>query len=254
MNKLISRSYLTLFYSVLYLPIIIVICFSFNAAERSQIWHGFTWHWYQALWNDSEMITVAWHSLTIAITSATIASVMGLIAAISLYRYRFFGKPLMSGVIFMLIIIPDLVLGIALLLLYRILNLELGFYSILIAHITFSIPFTCVMINSQLSTLNKHLLEAATDLGAGEYILFKRIIIPLLLHSIIAGWLLAFTLSIDDVVISYFVSGPDFEILPLKIFSMVKLGVSPEINALSTVMLLLTLSVALLSHWLLKKR
>lgn len=249
-----GRSYLSVFYSLLYLPILIVIVFSFNQAEHSLVWHGFTGRWYQTLWQDSNMLIVAWHSLSIAFISATLATGIGSIAAISLYRYRFFGRPLMSGLVFVLIIIPDLVLGIALLLLYRILNIPLGFYSLLLAHITFSVPFTCVMIGSRFGTLDKHMFEAATDLGASEFVLFRRIMLPLLLPSIIAGWLLAFTLSLDDVIISYFVSGPGFEILPLKIYSMVKLGVSPEINALSTVLLVLTLSIALISHRLMRKR
>ena len=177
-----------------------------------------------------------------------------MIAAVALYRYRFMGKNLLDASILILIIIPDLVLGIALLLLFSFSHFPLGFWSLLLAHISFCLPFACIIISSRLSDFNKHLIEAGRDLGASEFLLYKRLLIPLLLPSLAAAWLLSFTLSLDDVIISYFVAGPDFQILPLKIYSMVKLGVKPEINALCTILLLITFTIAVFSQFLLRKK
>lgn len=254
MNRVLKTSYLTLVYIFLYLPILVVICFSFNNAARSLLWHGFTWHWYQLLFHDSNLADVTFHSLEIGIVTATIATFLGSLAAISLFRYRFLGKNLLQGLLFMLIIIPDIVTGISLLLLFRFLNIPLGFTTLLIAHITFCIPFVFVTTTARISVLDKNIIEAARDLGAKEHIIFFKILIPLLWPALVTGWLLSFTLSLDDVIISYFVTGPSFEILPLKIFSMVKLGVNPEINALSTVLLGLTLVIVITSQMLLRKK
>lgn len=254
MNTIAKKSYLGSVYLFLYLPIIVVIWFSFNNAERSLLWHGFTLNWYKQLFQDGDLASVTLHSLEIGLLAATIATVMGLIAAVSLFRYKFFGKRLFDLLILMLIIIPDLVLGIALLLLFSLTRFPLGFWSLLLSHISFCIPFACITIGSRLISFDKHLIEASKDLGASERILYTHILIPLLLPGIIAAWLLSFTLSLDDVVISYFVSGPDFEILPLQIFSMVKLGIKPEVNALSSILLVVTFAIAFCSQLLLSKK
>lgn len=252
--KTIKNLYLSGIYVFLYLPIAVVIAFSFNHAERSLIWHGFTWHWYQVLFHDAALFTVALHSLAIGIASATIATFLGMIAAVSLYRYRFFGKKLFDAMILLYIIVPDLVLAIALLIIFNFLHMPLGFFSLLIAHSVLSIPFAIVIISTRLSAENKHLIEAAQDLGATQVQLYQRVLIPLLLPGFIAAWLLCFTLSLDDVIMSFFVSGPSFQILPLKIYSMVRMGVKPEINALCTVLLLITGIMAIGSHYLLRKK
>lgn len=254
MNALIKRSYLTFIYLFLYIPIVIVIWFSFNNAERSLLWHGFTLNWYAELFADKNLATVTWHSLEIGFLAATLATVMGLVAAVALFRYRFFGKKFYDLLILMLIIIPDLVLGIALLLLFSITHFPLGFWSLLLGHISFCTPFACITIGSRLASFDKNLLEAGKDLGASELMLYTHILIPLLLPGIIAAWLLCFTLSFDDVVISYFISGADYQILPLQIFSMVKLGIKPEVNALSSILLVVTFAVAFFSQFLLRKK
>ena len=156
--------------------------------------------------------------------------------------------------LFILVIVPDIVLAIAFLLLFRTINVPLGFWSLLIAHITFCLPFVFVTLNSRLSSTNPFLVEAARDLGASESKIFFRVLVPLLLPGLLAGWLLSFTLSLDDVIISYFVTGPSFQILPLKIFAMVRLGVSPEINALCTLLLGFTIIIVLISQLALRKK
>lgn len=248
MNRLVRNSYLGMIYLFLYVPIIVVVCFSFNDSQYSLLWHGFSLRWYQVLFNDVDMGIVVLHSLLLGISAATIGTLLGLVAAINLYRYRFAGKKIMSLMIFLMIILPDLVFGISLLLLYGVSSFPLGFFSLLIAHITFCLPFACVTISNQLRQLDPYMMEAARDLGASEWCIYTRVILPLVKPALIASWLLGFTLSIDDVVISYFVSGPNFEILPLHIFSMVKMGVSPEINALSTLLLAFTIVSVLIAQ------
>ncbi|OGO93562.1 MAG: spermidine/putrescine ABC transporter permease PotC [Coxiella sp. RIFCSPHIGHO2_12_FULL_42_15] len=246
--------YLTLIYLFLYLPILIVVLFSFNNARFSLLWHGFTGHWYQTLMHDADLIQVAVNSLFIGMSAATIATCLGALATISLFRYRFWGRKPMHAVLFVMIIIPDIVTGIALLLLYRFLHFSLGFWTLLLAHITFCLPFVFITANSRIDGIDKSIIEAARDLGAKEHTIFFRIMIPLLLPALISGWLLSFTLSLDDVIISYFVTGPSFEILPLKIFSMVKLGVSPEVNALSALLFFFTLLIVISTQLLMKKK
>lgn len=248
-----KKAYLGLVYLFLYIPIVIVIWFSFNNSSRSLLWHGFTWRWYIQLFNDKALAIVTTHSLTIGLLASTFATLIGTLASVCLYRYRFFGKRLIDALILMLIIIPDLVLGIALLILFSVLHLPLGFWSLLLAHISFCVPFACVTISTRLVSLDKHLIEAGRDLGASEWQLYTKILIPLLAPGLIAAWLLSFTLSIDDVIISYFVSGPEYQILPLTIFSMVKVGVNPEINALCSILLVVTFILAISGFFLLRK-
>jgi len=254
MKPSIRHSYLSFIYCLLYTPIIIVVCFSFNNSKYSLLWHGFSLRWYKVLFNDANLGVITLHSLTIAILAATIATAFGLLGSVSLYRYRFLGKRLIDLLLLTLIVIPDLVLGIALLILFNLSHFPLGFFSLLLAHISFCIPFSCVTISSRLVGVDKHLIEAGKDLGANERMLYRHILVPLLLPGIIAGWLLCFTLSLDDAIISYFVSGPSYQILPLQIFSMVKLGVSPELNALCSIILAITFLIAVTSHFLLRKK
>ncbi|MCK4608692.1 MAG: spermidine/putrescine ABC transporter permease PotC [Gammaproteobacteria bacterium] len=246
--------YTTLIYLFIYIPIFIVIIFSFNNASRSLLWHGFTFHWYKILWHDSAIFTVVMHSLTIGIIAASIATIIGTLTAVNLFRYKFCGKQLLHGLLFILIVTPDIVMGISLLILYNVLKVPLGFWSLLLAHITFCIPFVAVTVYSRVITLDKSIFEAARDLGANDLTIFGKIVIPLLLPAILAGWLLSFTLSLDDVIISYFVSGPGYEILPLKIYSMVRMGIKPEINALCTIMLILTFGIVIISQLAFRKK
>ncbi len=254
MSRLWRGGYLGLIYLFFYLPIAILIVFSFNDSKYRLTWQGFSWRWYEALFSNEELLQVALNSVTLAFISATLATLMGTLAAVVLYRYRFFGKRLLHGLLYIVIMSPDIVMGISLLILFVSLNMPLGFWTLLLAHVTFCLPFVVVTVYGRLSGFDESMVEAARDLGAGEWLTFRKILLPLLMPAVIAGWLLSFTLSMDDVIISFFVTGPEFEILPLKIYSMVRVGVKPEVNALCTLMFGLTLILILIAHLLLKEK
>lgn len=249
-----ATSYLSLIYLFFYLPIIVLIVYSFNNAQYSLLWHGFTLEWYRELFEDSDLWVATWHSFFLGITAASFATFIGMLAAVSLYRYRFIGRNFLNGLVFILILSPEIVTGASLLILFTLIELQLGFTSLLIAHTSFCIPFVIVTAYSRLITFDKNIFEAAKDLGANDWLIVRRIILPLLWPALFAGWLLSFTLSLDDVIISYFVSGPEFEILPLRIYSMVRSGIKPEINALCTVLFGITLILVVLSQLALRKK
>lgn len=249
-----TNTYLTLIYLFFYIPIIVLIVYSFNEAQYSLLWHGFSLRWYTELFADADLWIAVWHSFILGIFAATAAMCIGSLAAVSLYRYEFKGRQFLYGLIFILILSPDIVMAISLLILFSFLKITLGFWSLLLAHITFCIPFVVVTVYSRMASFDEYIFEAAKDLGANDVIIFSRIILPLLWPAMLAGWLLSFTLSLDDVIISYFVTGPGFEILPLKIYSMVRLGVKPEINALCAVTFGLTMVLVLLSQLVLRKK
>jgi spermidine/putrescine transport system permease protein len=249
-----NKSYLTFIYAFFYLPILILIIYSFNNTQYSLLWHGFTWRWYQELFQDSDLWIATLHSITLGVLAASAATVIGLLAAVSLYRYRFFGRNFLNGLVFILILSPEIVSGASLLILFTLLNMNLGFTSLLLSHISFCIPFVIVTTYSRLVSFDKNIFEAAKDLGANDWVIFMRIILPLLWPALFAGWLLSFTLSIDDVIISYFVAGPQFQILPLQIYSMVRSGIKPEINALCTVIFVVTMGLIILSQFALRKK
>ena len=236
-------AYMLLIYLFLYAPIIVLMVYSFNDSPRSLLWQGFTLHWYQDLFKNLSLQGVALNSVLLGVCAATGATTLGTFIAVALYRYQFLGKRLLYGLIFILIVSPDLVTGISLLILFSALELPLGFWTLLLAHMTFCVPFVVVMIYARLSGYDKNIFEAAKDLGATEGIIFRSILVPLLWPAIVSGWLLSFTLSLDDVIISFVVSGPSFDILPLKIFSMLRVGLNPEINALCTLLFCLTLVI-----------
>lgn len=253
MNRFFKNSYLFLVYAFFYIPILILLIFSFNQAEYSLLWHGFTLNWYKELFSDSDLWVATYHSLLLSVLSASCATLLGLIAATCIHRYEFFGKKLLHGLTFILILSPEIVMGAAFLILFTGVGISLGFFSLLLSHIAFCLPFVIVTLLSRMSHFDEHLFEAAKDLGASDLMIMRRIIFPLLAPALLSGWLLSFSLSLDDVIISYFVAGPEFDILPLRIYAMVRSGVKPEINALCTVLFSLTLLIAILSQRLLKK-
>lgn len=254
MNRLVTPSYITLIYLFFYIPIVVLVVYSFNNAQYSLTWHGFSLRWYSDLFADKDLLISVWHSLLLGVSCATAAMSIGGLAAVSLYRYRFFGRNFLYALIFILILSPEIVMGISLLILFNITDIPLGFWTLLFAHITFCIPFVIVTVYSRMVSFDKYIFEAAKDLGATDGFIFMRVIVPLLWPALLAGWLLSFTLSMDDVITSYFVAGPDFEILPLQIYSMVRLGVKPEINALCSLMFIVTLLLVVLSQWMLRKK
>jgi spermidine/putrescine transport system permease protein len=250
----LSRTYQGLVYLLLYLPIAVLIAFSFNDSRSSLAWRGFTTDWYLKLIEDGDLLVAAGNSAIVALLAATCATVVGTLTALALYRYRFRGKTLAEGLVFVLIMAPEIVMGISLLILFVALGIGLGFTTVLLAHVTFCLPFVTVTVLARLNGFDRHLVEAAQDLGASELQTVARVILPMAAPALAAGWLLSFTLSLDDVIITTFVAGPDYELLPLKLYSMVRRGVTPEINALSTVLFALTLVIAGLAQRLLQRR
>lgn len=238
----------------LYVPLAVLFAFSFNDSKYSIAWKGFTLKWYEALLNNQQLLDAALNSLLLAVIAATIATVIGTLGAIAMYRYRFRGRASLAGMLYVLLLTPDIVLAISLLCLFILLGISLGFTSLVLSHVTFCLPFTIVTVYARLSGFDNRILEAARDLGASEFTAIRRVLLPLAMPAMVAGWLLSFTLSLDDVVVSYFVSGPEFEVLPLKVYSMVRLGFKPEVNALATLLFAFSLLIVLVSQWLLRER
>lgn len=254
MGRVVRFSFMSVVYLFLYLPIIVLIANSFNANKFGIKWGGFTTKWYHTLMNNDSLMQAAWHSISVAVFSATAATIIGSLTAVALFRYQFRGKNMVNGMLFVVMMSPDIVMAISLLALFLVLGAKLGFMTLLIAHITFCLPFVVVTVFSRLNGFDVKMLEAAKDLGASEWVILKKIILPLAKPAVAAGWLLSFTLSLDDVIISSFVTGPTYEILPLKIYSMVKVGISPEVNALATVMLVVSLVLVVTSQLLAKEK
>jgi len=225
-------------YAFLYLPLVIVVAYSFNDSKLNAEWVGFTWSWYDKLFHNQEMLTAAWHSLLIATVSAAVATVLGTLAGMAMHRYR---PKLLPGLVLAPIAMPDILMGVSLLMFFILLNMTLGLMSIMLAHITFCIGFVALSVQARMTGLDQSLTEAARDLGATPWRCFRLITLPLLAPGILAGALMAFTLSIDDFVITFFVAGVGSSTLPLQIYSMVKIAVTPEVNAISTLLMLLTL-------------
>ncbi|KLN45731.1 spermidine/putrescine ABC transporter permease [Providencia rettgeri] len=253
-GRTLRGGFMAIIYAYLYIPIIILIVNSFNESRFGIQWQGFSTKWYELLSNNDSLLEAAGHSLTMAVLSATFATAIGTLTAVALFRYRFRGKPFVGGMLFVVMMSPDIVMAISLLVLFMILGVSLGFWSLLFSHITFCLPFVVVTVYARLKDFDVKMLEAARDLGAGEFTILRKIILPLALPAVVAGWLLSFTLSMDDVVVSSFVTGPSYEILPLKIYSMVKVGVSPEVNALATVLLIMSLVLVCLSQWVMRDK
>lgn len=252
-SRWLSWGYLAGVLLMLYLPIVVLVVNSFNASKYGIHWAGFTWKWYVKLFSNEGLMQAAGHSALIAISSATLATIIGTLAAVALHRYQFKGKAILSSMVFVSMLTPEIVLAIALLIIFILMGIQLGFWSLLLAHITFCLPFVIVAVYSRLRGFDMKMLEAARDLGATEGKVFMKIILPLALPAVSAGWLLSFTLSLDDVIVSAFVTGPSYEILPLKIYSMVRVGVSPEVNAISTTLLVVSLVLVIVSQLLLRE-
>lgn len=247
-KNLLSKLYATLVYGFLYLPILVLVVFSFNKSKLNATWSGFTLDWYKSLLNNAQILEALKNSLIIAFASTFFAVVIGTLAAIGMYRYKFKGKRAMEGLLYIPVVIPEIVMGISMLAFFSLLNLEAGLLTLILAHITFCIAYVIIVVRARLDGFDIALEEAALDLGATPWQTLTKVTLPVISPGIIAGGLLAFTLSLDDVIISFFASGPDSNTLPLKIFSMVKFGVTPEINALSTLMMVFTLSMVLIAE------
>ncbi len=230
----------TLGFTFLYLPILLLIIFSFNASKLVTVWGGFSTKWYVSVFQNEDFIQAAWVTLKVGLVSATLATVLGTLAALVLTRAgRFRGRMLFSGMIYSPLVMPEVITGLSLLLLFVAIGLDRGYWTITIAHTTFTLCYVAVVVSSRLISFDRSLEEAAQDLGCGKLAAFWQVTLPIILPAVIAGWLLAFTLSLDDLVIASFTSGPGSTTLPMKIYSQVRLGLNPEINALSTLLILL---------------
>ena len=228
-------------YAFLYVPLAVVVLFSFNDSVLNAEWVGFTTRWYAKLVADDDMLRAAGNSLLIALVSSSAATALGAMAGLAMHRYRPRWLPFL---VLTPVAMPEILLGVSLLLFFRqVLDLSLGLLSILVAHITFSIGFVAVIVRARLAGMDESIFEAARDLGATPWATFRRVTFPLILPALLAGFLMAFTLSIDDFVITFFVAGVGVNTLPLQIYSMIKVAVTPEVNAVSTLLMALTLTL-----------
>lgn len=247
------RSSVLLAYSLavlafLYLPLIILALYSFNDSRINAVWTGFTLKWYQALFQNTRVLEALTNTLIIGFFSTIISTALGTMAAIAMHRYRYKFKAVINGLVYLPILIPEIVMGLSLLVLFSQAHLPLGKPTLILAHITFCVSFVVITVGARMEGMRNDLEQAASDLYATPWQTFRYITLPLIMPGIIAGALIAFTLSIDDFVISFFVAGPNSTTLPLYIYAMVKRGISPEINALSTLMMCATVSMVVLAE------
>jgi len=231
-------------YVFLYAPLAIVVVYSFNDSRLNAQWVGFTLDWYRKLFADEEMLIAARNSLLIGVVASAVSTVLGTMAGFAMYRYKLRLLPIM---VVAPIAIPEILMGVSLLIFFVAINLTLGLVSITLAHIAFCIGFVAIVVRSRLAGMDESLVEVARDLGATPWRAFRLITLPLIMPGVIAGALMAFTLSIDDFVVTYFTAGADALTLPLKIYTMVKISVTPEVNAVSTLLMLLTLALIVLA-------
>ncbi|ASP68253.1 ABC transporter permease [Sinorhizobium meliloti] len=225
-------------FGFLYLPIVLLVIFSFNESKLVTVWAGFSTKWYTQLWHNQGLLDAAWVTIRVALLSATCATVLGTLAALALVRYtRFRGRVLFSGMVYAPLVMPEVITGLSLLLLFVAIGFDRGFWTITLAHITFTMCFVAVVVQSRLLSFDQSIEEAALDLGATPVRTFCAITLPVIAPAVFSGWILAFTLSLDDLVISSFTTGPGATTLPMKIYSQVRLGVTPEINAICTILI-----------------
>lgn len=242
----------------LYLPILVLVMFSFNESRVGGQWTGFTLRWYTELAQNQDLIRAFGNSLQVAFIATIISTVLGTLAAMAMERYRFRGKTAVDAVLYMPVAIPDIVMAVSLLAFFSLaltglndvlgMNLRLGLGTVIIAHVAFSISFVCIAVRTALKNFDNRLEEAAADLGADELTTFRLITLPLIAPGIISGALLAFTLSLDDYIISFFTNGPGGTTLPIEVYSAIRRSISPEINAISTIMLAFSIGLVLVSQ------
>jgi putrescine transport system permease protein len=247
-------------YAFLYLPIVIVIIYSFNESQLVTVWAGFSTKWWSAVFEDETMLEAAWLSLRIAFASATASTLLGLAAGYVLARVpRFFGRTLFGSLVIAPMVMPEVVMGISMLLLFvgseQVLGgPDRGFLTIAIAHTTFSVAFVAIVIQARLADFDRSLEEAAMDLGATPWMTFLTVTLPLIAPAVASGWLLAFTLSLDDLITTQFVAGAQSETLPMLVYSSVRLGVDPQINVLATIIVAIAACALILSGWLTRRK
>lgn len=246
-NKFLDNICLWMVFIFLFLPIFVLIVFSFNTSRLNIVFEGFTLRWYKELFNNSMLLEALFNTMMVAVISTVISTVIGTISSYALKRFDFPGKKFINELLYIPVVMPEIVLGISLLCIYAFLKMELGMFTLILSHIAFSIPYVIVNVNSVMDTMNPNLEEAASDLGASKVKTFFKVVLPTLLPGILSGAQLALTLSLDDVVVSYFTAGPESNTLPLQVFSMIKTGVTPDVNAMITIMLLIIFFILFIS-------
>jgi spermidine/putrescine transport system permease protein len=237
----------------IYVPIVLVIVYSFNNTRLSGDWKGFTFDWYLSLLKDRHVMDALMNSLIVAVVSTIVATLLGTIAALSMRDMGKRWKAPMNGLLYMPIIIPDIIMGLSLLVLFSQFQIPLGKSTVMIAHITFSVSYVYVMVNARFAGTGRQLEEAAQDLGATYWETFRYITLPQITPGVISGALIAFTLSLDDFMVSFFVAGPSSTTLPIYIYGQVKRGISPEINALCTLLILVSITLILLAQYVMNR-
>lgn len=229
------RLYSLLVYGFIYAPILILIVFSFNTQKLNIRWEGFTFHWYEVLFKDGQVLLATRNTIIIAIISTVVATIIGTMAALAMQRYRFPFYNTSETLMYIPIVIPEVVMGISLLVFFVMIKISLGLTTIALSHIAFNVPFVTLVVRARLHGYDKAIDEASMDLGANEITTFRRVTLPTIMPGVLSGAMLALTLSLDDYVITYFTAGPGSTTLPLRVYSMVRFIVTPEINALSTI-------------------
>ncbi len=242
-------------FAFLYLPILLLVIYSFNDSRLVTVWGGFSTRWYAQLWQNQALLDAAWVTLRVAFVSATIATVLGTMAAVALTRLgRFRTRTLFSGMLFAPLVMPEVITGLSLLLFFVAIDLDRGYWTVMLAHTSFTMCFVAVVVQSRLIGFDRSLEEAAMDLGATPLRTFFSVTLPIIAPAVIAGWMLAFTLSLDDLVIASFTTGPGATTLPMRIYSQVRLGVTPEINAVCTLFIAFVTVIVLASSLAMKRQ
>lgn len=255
MKKWSSKLVIGFVFLFLYLPILVLVIFSFNDTKLNILFEGFTLKWYRELFYNRTLLESFKNTLLVAGISTIVSTIMGTISAFGLSRYDFKGKSLINRLIYVPIVMPEIVLGISLLAVYTLMHFSLGMFTLILAHITFSVPYVIVSVRSTIEGMNPYLEEASSDLGASPLQTFFRVTLPSIAPGILSGAMLSFTLSMDDVVISYFTAGPDACTLPQYIYSMIKSGIRPDVNALFGIMLFITvIGLSIYAIMLFKRR
>lgn len=237
----------------IYVPIAFIIAYSFNSSRLAADWSGFTLDWYSSLFRNRHVLEALMNSLTVALISTVFSTILGTMAALGMRKLHRKGKAGIGALLYLPIIVPDIIMGLSLLVLFSQFHMPLGKTTIIIAHITFSMSYVYVVVNTRLAGMGGQLEEAARDLGAGTWQTFRYVILPQILPGIVAGALIAFTLSLDDFMVSFFVSGPSSTTLPIYIYGQVKRGISPEINALCTILILVSVILIFLAQYMLNR-
>lgn len=235
-RRFFERIYLLLIFAFLYAPIVVLMAFSFNESKSRSMWTGFSLKWYEKVFQNSEIMSALYYTLLIAVLSAVIATVIGTISAIGIHSLGKWSKKAVLDINYLPVLNPDIVTGVSLMILFIFINMRLGFLTLLLSHIVFNIPYVIISVLPKLRQLDKNVYEAALDLGATPAYAIRRVVLPQIMPGVITGLLLAFTLSLDDFVISFFTTGSGVTNLSITIYSMTRRGVSPEINAISTLM------------------